>query len=90
MPTEARWFDSLGREVDLDNIDKEYALNILTMVLLRRGRDGYDDVREDALVQKLREVVLTGREPSGEDRKRAARYNVENVAAGLPYRAPVR
>jgi hypothetical protein len=87
-----RWLDSLGREVDLDNIDREYALNILTMVLLRRGRGGYTDaeIREDALVQKLREVVLTGREPNHEDRRRAFKYNIDNIKAGKRFRAPVR
>lgn len=87
-----RWLDSLGREVDLDNIDREYALNILTMVVFRRGRRGYEmeDLRHDALVQKLRDVVLNGREPNAEDRRRAMQYNIDNVGAGLPYRAPVR
>lgn len=98
---EARWFNSLGEEVDLDNIDREYALNILSMVLLRHGRDqgyaeafGYDDtpvdLREDPLVNKLREVVLTGREKNLRDRARAVRYNMLNKRAGKPFRAPVR
>lgn len=86
---EARWFDSVGREVDLDNIDKHYALNILTMALLRRGRRGIRDVSHDPLIQKLREVVLNGREPNEADEARAAAYNKLNRKAGLPFRAPV-
>lgn len=97
--SEARWLNSLGEEVDLDNIDREYALNILCMVLLRRGRmqnihDSLgiprEDVREDPLVQKLRDVVLTGRAPNKRDRIRAIRYNMRNKRRGLPYRASVR
>jgi hypothetical protein len=93
MPnTEPRWFDSLGREVDLDDIDREYALNILTMVLLRRGLLGYTskEIRVDPLVQKLRDVVLSGREPNQADRNRANQYNIDNAAAGKPFRAPVK
>lgn len=87
----ARWFDSLGREVDLNDIDKEYALAILTMVLLRYGRASYtsDEVREDPLVQKLRDVVLNGREPNERDRARARVYNIRNERQGKPFRAPV-
>lgn len=87
MPSSPIWFDSLGREVDLDNIDKEYALAILTMVLLRRGRRGATDVRHDPLIDKLRDVVLNGRAPNEADLARARAYNEKNKAAGLPYRA---
>ena len=87
-----RWYDSLGREVDLDDIDREYALNIFTMVVSRRARQGYRaaDFKEDPLIQKLREVILTGREPTPEDYARAMQYNADNARAGLPFRAPVR
>lgn len=92
ISSEARWVDALGREVDLDNIDREYALNILSMVLLRRGRLGLsdDDIRNDPLVQKLRDVVLTGRKPNLSDRLRAMDYNVRNRLAGKSFRAPLR
>jgi hypothetical protein len=86
------WYDSVGRPVDVHNIDKEYALNILTMVAHRRGRTGYtlEDLRHDELVAALRETVLHGREPTDEDRERAAKYNELNAQKGLPYRAPER
>ena len=89
---EPRWLDSLGNEVDLDDIDKEYALNILTMKLARMGRRlaSPEDIRRDPLVQKLREVVLHGREPNAQDRRRALQYNINNVRTGQPWRAPVR
>ena len=83
----------MGNEVDLNDIDREYALNILTMVVFRRGEMGLwsmDDLRHDALVEKLRDVVLTGREPGAKDRVRAFQYNLDNVRAGLPYRASVK
>jgi hypothetical protein len=83
------WRNALGEPVDLDNIDREYALNILTMVLLRRGMRGYTDqeIREDPLVEKLRDVVLNGREKNVHDRLRAKRYNLLCKLEGLPYRA---
>lgn len=90
MTDTPRWVDALGREVDLDNIDREYALNILTMVLLRRGREDCfpDDIRQDALVQKLRNVVLNGRAPNARDADRARQYNARCDTQGLPFRAP--
>jgi hypothetical protein len=91
--SEPRWFNAAGEEVDLDDIDREYALNILTMVIYRHGQSMFstaDDLRHDPLVQKLRDVVLEGREPNLRDRARAIRYNAKMRAAGLPYRAPVR
>lgn len=90
MTDSPRWFDALGREVDLDNIDREYALNILTMVLLRRGKAWAtpDDIRQDALVQKLRDVVLNGRAPNARDADRARQYNARCDAQGIPFRAP--
>lgn len=62
------------------------------MVLLRRGRAGYtsDEISEDELVCRLRKVVLHGREPNAEDRQRAFQYNIDNIRAGKPFRAPVR
>lgn len=57
-----------------------------------RVRWGYtaDEMRDDPLIQKLREVVLTGREKNASDRKRAILYNLRNRKRGLPWRAPVR
>ena len=63
------------------------------MAVFRRGRGSYstlESLRDDALIQKLREIILTGREPSAEDRKRAFEYNLDNIRAGKPFRAPVR
>lgn len=90
--TTPTWHNALGDEVDLDNIDRVYALNILTMVLLRRGLLNYspEEVLVDPLVQKLREVVLDGRKPNLSDRVRAIGYNVRCWRAKLPYRAPVK
>lgn len=87
-----RWFNSLGQEVIIEEIDREYALNILTMVLLRCGRAGCDDqeVRQDPLVQRLRPVVLHGREPNEADAERGALYNKQNRRLGMPFRAPIR
>lgn len=85
------WKDSLGRDVDLDDIDKEYALNILCMAIYNRAMRGLTrrEIESSALIKKLREVVLTGREPNERDRKRAKAYNVLNAEAGMPFRAPV-
>lgn len=62
------------------------------MVLLGRGRAGYtsDEISEDELVCRLRKVVLHGRAPNAEDRQRAFQYNIDNIRAGKPFRAPVR
>lgn len=83
------WKNALGDEVDLDNIDKVYALNILSMVLLRCGRQYWsdDEIRADPLVGKLRSVVLTGRSPNASDRLRGRIYNIRCRVRGLPYRA---
>lgn len=92
ISTPPQWFNALGEEVDLDNIDREYALNILSMVLPARASLGYtpDEIREDALVQKLRDIVLNGRTMNSHDRLRAIRYNFACRLRGLPFRAPVR
>lgn len=84
-----RWFNALNEEVDLDDIDREYALNILTHILTRFPRNAMspDELRADPLVQKLRDVILNGRDKSVRDRKRAARYNFLNKVRGLPWRA---
>lgn len=84
-----RWFDARGIEVDLDDIDKVYALNILMMVHARRVLAGYtaNEMRADPLIQKLREVVLHGREPDLGDRRRGDIYNRAMQRLGLPYRA---
>lgn len=85
------WRNVFGEPVDLDNIDRVYALNILSHVTLRRGRLGFtdDDLREDELIQKLREVILEGREPTFQDRARARVYNTRCWIRNLPYRANV-
>lgn len=88
---EARWNNAFGESVDLDDINRVYALNILTLVLLRRGRAGMsnDEVRHDPLVSKLREVVLVGREPTDEDNQRAIAFNQRCAAFGLTHRAEI-
>lgn len=85
------WYDVFDRPVDLDDIDKRYALNILTMALLRRGRRGATDadIRVDPLIQKLREVTLHGRDPKLRDRVRAFKYNRRARREGISLRAPV-
>lgn len=62
------------------------------MYLLNAGLRGvgHDSIREDALVNKLRDVILVGREPTRYDRARAAAYNVRCWLLGLPYRAEIR
>ncbi len=100
LPTSARrsraiimrnptWTDVFGHEVDLDNIDRVYALNILTHHTLVCGRrlNSHSDMRRDPLVQKLRAVVLGGREPNLRDRLRATWYDVRCAWKGLPWRA---
>ncbi len=88
MP-DALWRNVFGDEVNLDDIDRAYALNIYTMVVAKRARRGYtrDDFMGDPLVQKLREVILAGREPNLRDKLRGAAYSMRCWAAELPYRA---
>lgn len=93
MQDEARWYNAFGEEVDLDNIDREYALNILSMYILNGGRrfmHTHESIKSDPLVVKLRSVILNGRKPTMRDRARAFAYNIRCVREGLPFRAPVR
>lgn len=86
----AVWYDSLGRKVDLDNIDKRYALNIYTMYVMRQALRfgmGPKDLVHDELAQKLREVMMTGREPNESDRARAAEYDALNAKNRKPFRS---
>lgn len=86
---ESMWRNSLGEPVDLDNIDSEYALNIYTMAVKRRGANAVSEteMRADPLLQKLREVILAGKKPGPEDHRRAMVYNALNAARGLRWRA---
>lgn len=86
---EARWRDALGNEVDLDDIDVEYALNILTHYTLRCGKRGMtdDDMRANPLVQKLRKTIMFGRQPNPDDIARAKEYNEKCEKRGLAFRA---
>lgn len=88
---ERRWFNVFGEEVDLDSIDRLYALNILSMVLFNHGLLGSsrEEAEKDPLVLRLREIVLNGRDRNTRDRLRALRYNLRCRRRGLPYRAPV-
>jgi hypothetical protein len=56
---------------------------------MARGALGFTDkdMREDPLVQKLRDVILNGREPNYRDRQRAKRYDNLNEFKGLPWRS---
>lgn len=100
MPSEVLWHNAFGEPVDLDKIDREYALNIYTMATMRRVRSwelmGYsaaeqdEFMREDALIQKLREVILKGAAKRPRDRARALRYNAKARKLGLRWRASVR
>lgn len=84
------WRNAFGEPVDLDKIDKRYALNILTMVLRRTRNDATaNDLRHDPLIQKLRDVVLNGRDPDDSDLPKAHDYNARCEAEGLPFRADV-
>lgn len=84
-----RWQNALGEDVDLDNIDRKYALNIYSMVLRRRAQMGYttQDVKEDNLLHKLYGIILDGRKPNLRDKLRAEHYNFHTKRAGLPFRA---
>lgn len=86
---EPSWRNVWGQEIDLDDIDREYALNILMMAHTTRVLMDYtrDDFMRDRLIQKLRGIVLEGREPSWRDKIRGARYNARCRRKGLPYRA---
>jgi hypothetical protein len=93
MTGEARWFNAFGEEVDLDNIDREYALNILSMYILNSGlrcAHSHESIKVDPLVEKLRDVILNGRKPTMRDRARAFAYNIRCVREGKSFRAPVR
>jgi hypothetical protein len=86
---EPRWYNVHREEVDLNNIDREYALNILMLAHANRVKMGYtrEDFIEDRLIQKLRGIVLEGREKNLRDKIRGARYNLRCRVRGLPYRA---
>lgn len=88
----ARWFNVFGEEVDLDDIDRSYALNILMMFAQHKARQGYsrDWIESHPLTRKLREATLKGRDPEPQDRIRAMFYNARCRLFGLPYRAPTR
>lgn len=60
--TEPRWYNIHGEEVDLDRIDREYALNILLLLYNRRRHERVDPYT-DPLIQKLRLRVLYGPKP---------------------------
>ena len=89
--TDVLWRNAFGEPVDLDNIDREYALNIYTMVVRRRGVWLWsdDEIRDDPLVQKLREVILKDAKKTPRHVARAIRYNAKARARGLRWRAKV-
>lgn len=83
--TSVLWKNSLGEPVDLDTINREYALNILMMYVARKARQGWlnEDFREDELTQELRDVILTGRDRDGGDSLREAAYTERKAARGV-------
>jgi hypothetical protein len=92
------WINVFGEEVDLDSIDREYALNIYTMAVRRRVEWWSDSLssaeiderlREDPLIEKLREVILKDAKKTPRDRLRAIRYNQRAAKRGLRWRANV-
>lgn len=89
--SEPLWRNVFGEPVDLDNIDREYALNILMMATTSRAQRGYtsQEFRDDPLIQKLREVILSRRRKRLRDLLRALNYNRRCKAAGYPYRARI-
>lgn len=90
MSNQVLWRNAFGEAVDLDTIDREYALNILSMHIARKVRIGWLDMdfRNDPLTTKLREVVLHGRDRDGSDSLREAAYNMRSAARGMRFRAP--
>src|ERR1044072_2086416 len=90
-PKPVLWRDIRGRAVDVENIDKVYALNILMMHTARKARMGWtpEDFKRDELTQKLRETVLHGREPNADDDDRAREYNERCRRHGVSLRAPI-
>lgn len=97
IPNEVLWRNVFGEPVDLDDIDREYALAIYTMVVMRRTRfyeamglsrvEQDAEIRVDALVQKLREVILKDAKKRPKDRRRALFYNRRAKKLGLRWRA---
>lgn len=85
------WYNVLGDEVDLNKIDREYALNILMHVHGRMAWCGTEqaETRNDELIQELRKVVLSRRRRRPRDVWRAFNYNRRCKKAGYPYRARV-
>lgn len=90
-PKPVLWRDSLGRAVDVEDIDKLYALNILMMHVTRMAKVGWHaaNFKHDELTQKLRETVLYGRKPNQADNERAMEYNRLNREVGKSFRAPI-
>lgn len=95
VPYGAAWYDAHGRPVNIEQIDKRYALNILTMVVGRiyvanadlPEHEVGDIIRNHPLVQRLRETVLNGRDPDVRDRARAVEYNELSERRGIPFKA---
>jgi hypothetical protein len=80
------WRNVFGKEIDLDTIDRNYALNIL----LHRSKMGLivcSKVEYDALTHKLIERIRDGHKPGLRDWSRRRQYNFRCRRAGLPYRA---
>lgn len=86
------WRNVFGEPVDLDKIDREYALNIYHMRVARKASVlGWtaQDFEDDPLTQKLREIILSRRRKRPRDYARAIHYNIRCKCAGLKFRAKV-
>ncbi len=82
---EARWVNVFGEEVDLDDIDRIYALNILTHLLSHPAVRTMSPsaVQNSPLVNKLREVILEGRDPNYYDCMRYVDYKLRCHEEGI-------
>jgi hypothetical protein len=80
------WLNYFREPVDLDDIDREYAENILANATRQFERKGMSRAEIDAhpLVQKLNQVIPVAREKNDEDRRREREYNFRVLEANRP------
>jgi hypothetical protein len=80
------WRNYFGEPVNLDDIDRRYAENILANAVAQCERRGWSKARIEALplVQKLRQVIPVAREATEEDLRREREYNFRVLEANRP------